>query len=188
MSALHAAWLSVRGGGRRAVEAPVCIAAVGVAAVLQLLYESKRPSGLPAAVDWLVTGLLMAAFLAFVLRSLAPAVSVRRAFVAYAGAQALATGVLTLVFLVARAGFLSVLAPLVPVAFSALAGFAALGVAPRERWRESLSLGAIYAVVAFAFSWFLQLLPGGSTALPATAFFAFMGLFAAAAPVALEAR
>lgn len=188
MLPLVASWHAVRGGGRRALEAPLSLAAVGAAAVLQLLYESKRPSGLPAMADWLVTGLLMSAFLAFVLRTLVPAVSFGRAFAAYVGAQALSTGVLTLVFLAARAPFLSVLAPLVPVAFSALAGFAALGVPPRRRWLESLSLGAIYAVVAFAFAWFLQLLPGGSTALPATAFFAFMGLFAAAAPAALEAR
>lgn len=188
MSALAASWHAVRSGGRRAVEAPVCLAAVGGAALLQLLYESKRPDGLPAMVDWVVTGLLLAAFLAFVLRRLAPSASFRRAFVAYVGAQALSTGVLTLVFLVFRAGFLSALAPLVPVALSALAAFAALGVSPRERWRESFSLGAIYAVTAFAFAYFLTLLPGGSTALPATAFFAFMGLFAAAAPAALEAR
>jgi hypothetical protein len=188
VSALRASWEAVQAGGKRGIETPSCLVAVGLAAVLQLVYEKARPDAFPAAADWLITALIMAAFLAAVLTRLAPSVPFRRALLAFAGAQALSTGVLTLVFLVFRAAFLSLLAPLVPAALSALAAFAVLGAPPRSRWQEALALGALYAVTAYAFSYFIALLPGGSTALPATAFFAFMGVFAAAAPASLEAR
>ncbi len=190
MGALLAAWEAVQGGGRRAVETPVCLVAVGVAAALQLVYEAKRPDAFPPAADWVVTAAILALFLAAVLRALAPSVSLARAAAAFVLAQAASTATLTVVFLVARANFLSAGAPLVPVFFSALAAVAALRgpSAVKTRWVEALALGALYAVTALAFSLFMRLLPGGAAALPATAFFAFMGLFAAAAPVALEER
>ncbi|MDX6769299.1 MAG: hypothetical protein SF051_07190 [Elusimicrobiota bacterium] len=190
MDAPTAAWDAVRAGARRALETPVCLAAVAVAAALQLAYEAKRPDAFPAAMDWVVTAAILAAFLAAVLRALAPSVSLPRAAAAFVLAQAASTAVLTAVFLAAKATFLSGAAPLVPVFFSALAAVAVLrgSAAARARWAEALSLGALYAVTALAFSLFMRLLPGGATALPATAFFAFMGLFAAAAPAALEDR
>jgi hypothetical protein len=185
MDTFGAVWDGVRDGGRRAVEAPACLAAVGVAALVQLIYESKRPDAFPAAADWALTALLMAAFLAFVLRRLRPSVPWLRGVAYFALAQAASTAVLTVVFLVAHAGFLSVLAPAVPAACAAQAAFALMGRG-RSRRAEAAWLGALYALTSFAFSYFLRLLPGGAAALPATAFFAFMGLFAAAAPAALD--
>ncbi len=188
MGALARAVDAVRAGARRAVEAPVCLAAVGAASVLQLVYEKYRPESLPAAADWVVTAAVLSAFLAAVLRVLAPSVSFGRAALAFAAAQAASTVVLTGVFLVARMTVLSFAAPVAPVFFAVLAASWLLGGAARakSRWPEALALGALYAVTALCFSLFLRMLPGGSAALPATAFFAFMGLFAAAAPAALE--
>jgi hypothetical protein len=176
VSAFLGAWEAVRRGARRAAETPVCLVAVGFAAALQLVYEAKRPDSLPPAADWAVTA--------------APSVPLARAAAAFVLAQAASTAALTVVFLAARATFLSAAAPMVPVFFSALAAVAALRgpAAARARWAEALSLGALYAVTALSFSLFMRLLPGGAAALPATAFFAFMGLFAAAAPAALEER
>lgn len=185
MKPLITAWEGSQEGGRRAIERPLCLAAVGVAAVVQLGYEHLRPESFPAVADWMLTGLLMAAFLTGVLRVLAPSVPLARAIAYFAGAQAASTMLLTVVFLVFRAGFLSLLAPLVPAAVCAQAAFMLLG-RPKERLLEALSLGLLYAVTSFAFSYFLRLLPGGANALPATSFFAFMGLYAAAAPAALE--
>lgn len=190
MGVITSAWEAVRVGARRAVETPACLVAVGVAAALQLVYEAKRPDSLPPAADWVVTAAILAVFLAAVLRALAPAVPLARAAAAFVLAQAASTAVLTGVFLAARATFLSAGAPLVPVFFSALAAvWVSRGAAAaKARWGEALALGALYAVTALAFSLFMRLLPGGAAALPATAFFAFMGLFAAAAPAALEER
>lgn len=191
MDALATAWDAVGRGARRAMETPLCLAAVAAAAVAQLGYEKLRPEALPAAADWLVTAVILAAFLAIVLRLLArPAPSLARAAAAYAAAQLASTLALTAVFLAARANFLSFLAPLVPAAFAAFAGVAALSGlgAARARWREALLLGALYAALALVFALLLRSLSGGVSALPATAFFAFMGLFAAAAPAALEDR
>lgn len=190
MGAFIRALDAVRLGARRAVEAPACLAAVGVAALIQLVYEHRRPDAFPAAADWLVTASIAAVFLAAVLRTLAPSTSFLRAALAFGAAQAASTAVLTAVFLVARASFLSYAAPAVPVFCSALAALALLRgpAAARARWVEAGSLGALYAVVALSFSFFLRLMPGGAAALPATAFFAFLGLFAAAAPAVLEDR
>ena len=172
---------AVQGGARRAVETPICLVAVGVASVFQLVYEKYRPESLPAVADWVVTAAILAGFLAFVLSAVAPSVPLRRAASAYA---------LALIFLVAKAGFLSFAAPAVPVFFASLAAAFALGGAGRVKtaWPLALCLGGLYALTALCFSLFMRLLPGGAAALPATAFFAFMGLFAAAAPAALEDR
>ena len=189
MGALLKAWEAVQSGARRAVETPVCLVAVGVASVLQLVYEKYRPESLPAAADWVVTAAILASFLAFVLSSLVP-VTLRRAALAYAVAQAASTAALTVIFLLAKASFLSFAAPAVPVFFAALAAAVVLGGSGRAKsaWLPALFLGGLYAVTALCFSLFMRLLPGGAAALPATAFFAFMGLFAAAAPAALEDR
>lgn len=190
MTTILAALGAVQQGARRAVEAPVCLVAVGGASVLQLVYEKYRPESLPAVADWVVTAAILAGFLAFVLGAVAPAVPLRRAALAYALAQAASTAALTVIFLVAKAGFLSFAAPAVPVFFASLAAVYALHGAQRAKrfWLSALCLGALYAVTALCFSLFIRMLPGGAAALPATAFFAFMGLFAAAAPAALEDR
>lgn len=184
MRALHAAWMATREGFLRALQTPAFLAAFVGASALQLVYEKKRPDSFPAAADWGAAAGLMSLYLAFVLRALAPGVPFGRALGGFAAAQAASTALLTMVFLVARAGFLSLLAPAVPAALCAFAAFLLLGRGKRPA--EAAWLGALYALTSWALSLFLSRLPGGGSALPATAFFAFMGVFAAAAPASLE--